>query len=76
MYPYSTSELEGVGGQCHAPPALPPGKGPGINYTGGWLDMGVVLTGTKILPPPGFKPKTIHSVASRYNNYATQIAEL
>ena len=26
----------------------------------------------KILPPPGFDPRTIQPVASRYTNYATQ----
>ena len=45
LYPYSTSELEGVGGQRHALPALPPGKIAGINYTGGCVDLGASLDG-------------------------------
>jgi hypothetical protein len=32
-----TSALDGVGGQRHAPAALPPGKRPGTHCTGGWL---------------------------------------
>ena len=33
---YLTSALDGVGGQCHVPAALPPGKRPGTHYIGGW----------------------------------------
>jgi len=29
---------KGVGGQRHAPAAFPPGKSPGIHYTGDWVD--------------------------------------
>ena len=32
-----TSALDGVGGQRHAPAALPLGKRPGTHCTGGWL---------------------------------------
>ena len=35
----------GVGGQRHAPTALPPGKRPGTNCTGGWVDHTVGLDG-------------------------------
>jgi hypothetical protein len=31
-----TSTLDGVGGQCHVPAALPPEK-PGTHCTGGWV---------------------------------------
>ena len=32
-----TSALDGVGGQRHAPAALPPGKKPGTHCIGGWV---------------------------------------
>jgi hypothetical protein len=54
-----------VGGQRHAPAALPPGKtryllfrrlgGPQSRY---------------VSPPPGFDPRTVQPVASRYTDYA------
>ena len=31
------SSLDWVGGQCHAPVALPPAKSPGTQSTGGWV---------------------------------------
>jgi len=61
----------GVGGQRHAPTTLPPGKRPGTHYIGGWVgpraSPGWVQ---KIPPPPGFDPRTLQPVASRYTNYA------
>ena len=33
-----TSALDGVGGQSHAPAALPPGKRVGTHFIGGWVD--------------------------------------
>ena len=57
----------GVGGQCHA--TLPPGKTwyPSI---GGWVGPRASLDRWKILPPPGFDPRTVQPVASRYKDYA------
>jgi hypothetical protein len=61
-----TSALEGVGGQRHAPAALPPGKRSG---TGGWLDPRAGLEGCgKSRPLPGFGPLTVQPVASRYTS--------
>ena len=61
----------GVGGHLHAPAALPPGKRPGAHCIGGWVGpqgrSGRVL---KISPPPGFDPRTVQPVASRYTDYA------
>jgi hypothetical protein len=58
-----------VGGQRHALAALPPGKGPGTHCTVGWVGpqgrSGRVL---KNSPPPGFDPRTIQPVASRYTD--------
>jgi hypothetical protein len=61
----------GVGGQRHAPAALPLGmtRYPLYRKLGrpkGW--SGRVL---KISPPPGFDPRTVQPVASRYADYAT-----
>jgi hypothetical protein len=58
----------GVGGQHHAPAALPPGKTQYPLYrrlggSHGW--SGQVW---KISPPPGFDPLTIQPVASRYTD--------
>jgi hypothetical protein len=43
--PSLTSAIDGVGGQRHAPAALPPGKRPGTHCIGGWVDPRVGLDG-------------------------------
>ena len=49
----------GVGGQRHAPAALPPGKNPvTIVQEAGWAP-GPVWTGAENLAPPGFDPRTV-----------------
>ena len=48
MYSYtlpSTSALDGVGGQRHAPAALPPGRRPGTHCIGGWVGPRAGLDG-------------------------------
>jgi len=60
----------GMGGQHHAPAALPPGK---IRYPlyrrlGG--PQGPVWTGAENLAPPGFNSRTVQPVASRYTDWA------
>jgi hypothetical protein len=56
-----------VGGQRHAPAVLPPGKRPGTHCTGDWVGprAGLDVCGY-ISPPPGFDPRTVQLVASRY----------
>jgi hypothetical protein len=51
---------------------LPPGKSPYPLYRR--LDGPQVRSGQvrKISPPPGFDPRTVQPVASRYTDYATQ----
>ena len=56
----------GVGGQSHAPAALPPGKTQYPLYTR--LDGPQGRSGR--VPAPGFDPRTVHPVASRYANWA------
>jgi hypothetical protein len=60
----------GVGGQRHVPAALPPGKTRyplyrrlgGPQGQPGWVQ--------KISSPPGFDPRTVQPVASRYTDRA------
>jgi hypothetical protein len=61
----------GVGGQRHAPAALPPRKTRCPLFRSGqvWAS-GPVLTFVENLAPPGFDPRTVHPVVSRYTNYA------
>ena len=56
----------GVGGQRHAPAALPPGKTryPLCRRLGG--SQGWSGRARKISPPPGFALRTVQPVASRY----------
>ena len=60
-------------GQCHAPAALYPRERPGTHCTGGWVGPRAGLDRCrKSRPPPGFDPRTIQPVASRYTDHATQ----
>ena len=60
----------GVSGQHHAPAALPPGNTSGIQCTGDWAGLRVWLeVCRKSRPPPGFDPRTVQPVASRYTDY-------
>jgi len=55
-----TLVLDEVGGQCHAPATLPPGKGPATHYTGGCVGPRAVLEEYgKSRPSPGFDPRTV-----------------
>ena len=60
----------GVGGQRHAPVALPLGKTrcPLYRRLGGRQGRSGRIW--KILPPPGFDPRTVQPVAIRYTDYA------
>ena len=61
--------LVGVGGQRHAPAALPPGRRPSTHCTGRWVGPRVGLDGCGNLAPPGFDPRTVQPVASRYTDH-------
>ena len=59
-----------VGGQHHAPAALPR-KRLGTLRIGGWVGLRAGLDGyVKSRPPPGFDPRTVQPVASRYTDCA------
>ena len=61
-----TSAVDGVGGQSHAPATLPPGKTryPLYRRLGGLQNRSGRVR--KISFPPGFDPRTVQPVASRY----------
>jgi hypothetical protein len=63
-------------GQRHAPAALYPRKGPGTHCTGGLVGprAGLDRSG-KSRPPPGFDPRTVEPVVSRYTGYVTRPTE-
>ena len=56
----------GVGGQRHAPAALPTGKTQYLLYRRLGGPQGRSGRVGKISPTPGFDPRTFHPVASRY----------
>jgi hypothetical protein len=61
----------GVGGQRHAPTALPPGKRTGTNFTGGRVGPRTGLDGCgKSRTQPGFDPRTVQPVVTRYTDCA------
>ena len=66
-----TTTLEGSEGSRHAPAARYPWERPGTHCTGGWVGprAGLDRCG-KSRPPPGFDPRTVQPVASRYTDYA------
>jgi hypothetical protein len=59
------SALDVVGGQRHAPTALPPGKTSYPLYRGLRGSRGRSGRVRKISPPPGFDPQTVQQIASR-----------
>jgi hypothetical protein len=65
-----TSALDGVGGQRQAPAVLLPGKTqyPLHRRLGGLQGRSGQVR--KISPPPGFDPRTVQPVVSRYTDYA------
>jgi hypothetical protein len=60
----------GVGCQSHDPAALPPGKTryPLYRRLGGLQGRSGRVWKTS--PPPGFDPRTVQAVASRYTDWA------
>jgi hypothetical protein len=60
----------GMGGQRHAPAALPPGMTRYPLYRRLGRPQGRSGRVLKISFPPGFDPRTVQLVASRYTDYA------
>jgi hypothetical protein len=65
----------GDGGQRHAPAALPPGMTRYPLYTMLGRPQGRSGRVPKISPPPGFDPRTVQLVASRYTDWAIAAQE-
>jgi hypothetical protein len=55
--------------QLHAPTTLTPERRPGTNCTAGCQSPSGLVR--KISFPPGFDPRTVQPLASRYTNYAS-----
>ena len=67
----------GVGSQRHASAALPPGRRPGTHCTGGWMGPRAGLDGCgKSRLPPGFDPRTVQPIGSRYTDYVIPLRQL
>ena len=66
-----TLALDGVGDQRHAPAALSPVKTRYTLYRRLGGPQGRSGQVRKILSPPGFDPRTVQPVASRYTDHAT-----
>jgi hypothetical protein len=61
----------GVGGQRHTPAALPPGQETRYPlYRSMVRPQGRSGLMRKFSPPPGFDPRTLQPVASRYTDWA------
>ena len=70
LYPFMTTALEGgEGSSSRLGRFLSPGKNLYRRLDGPQDRSGQVR---KILPPPGFDPRTVQPVASRYTDYATR----
>jgi hypothetical protein len=64
-----TSAQDEVDVQHHASAALPPVKRLGTHCIGGWVGPRAGLDGCgKFRPPPGFDPRTVQPVVSRYTD--------
>jgi hypothetical protein len=72
LYSFSTSALEGSGWSAPRPGRFTPEKDPvPIVQVAVWAP-GPVWTYAKNLAPPGFDPRTIQPVVSRYTDCATR----
>ena len=61
----------GVGGQCHIPAALTPGKTRYPLYRRLGRPHSRSVQVPKLLPPPGFDPWTVQTIAGHYTDYVT-----
>jgi hypothetical protein len=63
----------GMGGQRHAPAALPPGKRSSTHW---WAQQPVRTGIENLTPPPEFDHRTVQRVASHYTDWATAAHEI
>ena len=77
LYPFMTTTLEGGEGSASRPGrSLPPGKTQYQLYRRLGGPQGRSGQVRKISPPPGFDPRTVQPVASRYTDWATRSTSL
>ena len=57
-----------VGGQRHAPAALPPKDPVPIVQEAGWAPGSFWMGAESLAHPPGFDPRTVQPVGSRYTD--------
>jgi hypothetical protein len=63
-----------VASQCYASAAFTSGNIAGTRLTGARMVLGADLHRYgKLRPPPGFDPRTAHTVASRYTDYVIPV---
>jgi hypothetical protein len=68
LYSFLTSALKGGGWSAPRPGRFTPGKDPvPIVHEAAWAS-GLVWTGAKISPPPGFGSRTVQPVATSYTD--------
>ena len=72
--PSLTSALDGVGGQRHAPAALPPGETQYQLYRSLGGAQGRSGQVWKISPPPWFDPRTLQPTGNHYTNWANNVS--
>jgi len=58
----------GVCGQQHAPAVLYPRERPGARFTGDWVGPRAGLDGRKFSSLPGFDPRAVQPLVSRYTD--------
>jgi hypothetical protein len=68
-----TSVLDGVGGQCHGPNVLPPGKTLGTRFTGGCVGHRDCLDGCRKHAPTGIRSPDRPTCIDSLNWYATRL---
>ena len=68
LYSSMTAALEEGEWSVARPGLLYPWERPGTHCTGCWVGPRAGLDGPKISPPPGFDPRTVQPVVSRYTD--------
>jgi hypothetical protein len=61
----------GVGGQHHAPTALPPEERPSTQHTGRWVGPRAGRSRPPPPTPPRCDRQTVQPIDSRYTNYTS-----
>ena len=77
LYSFFYLVVDGVGGQRYAAAALYRRGRPGTHCTGGWVGPRAGLDGCgKLRSLPGFDPRSVQPVASRYASPSDTVTEV